>query len=67
MYDFNFSESLGLQLKQKRKHNIYLRIFLNPILRGESYNAFMHNIYVKMLRKSLMSSLLKPIDIKLNI
>ena len=43
LVDFNLSESLGLQLKQKGEHNIYFRIFWNPILRGESYHAFMQN------------------------
>ena len=42
LVDFKVSESLGLQLKQKREHNIYLRIFWNPISGGE---VIVHSFY----------------------
>ena len=67
LVDFKVSESLGLQLKQKREHNIYFKNFLKSNFRRGSYCAFMPNNCVRMHIISVTSWLLKLIDMILDI
>ena len=50
LVEFKISESLGLQLKQKREHNNHFWIFKNPISRGEIMVHSCQKIVLKCLK-----------------